>query len=163
MAKNQRQIDIKWQQSGCDTESVEHNPSAGARKSLEIGPHLLPIPVVTSGSPSFTTNVTTATILPYVGANLYVYNNSSTAYSITIGNSSAITAQAIGASDANGNVGVACMPNAWTLLSTGLNRWVIANNASLIVYMVEDPTMFVQQSGPFVQQNVPGYVPPVNS
>jgi hypothetical protein len=149
-AKFQRQIDIKWQISGNDAESMEYNPAAGACKSLRVGPRLLPIP---TGLGTWTTNVTTATALPNLGDTLYIYNNSGTAGSITVGQTAAVTAQAIGAVDANGNVGVACAPNAWTYLSMGINRWVVSNSANLVVYIVEDPTRFVEQSGPFMQQN----------
>ena len=80
-----------------------------------------------------------------------------------MGQTNAVAAQAIGAVDANGNVGVACAPNAYTLISMGINQWVIASAATLFVYIVEDPTHFTQQTPQLVPQNVPGFVPPVSS
>lgn len=146
--KIQRVVDNKFLNSGLDAESIKYNPFSGADKIVSVGPHLLPIPT----SSGYTTNVTTATALPVLGASIAVYNNSSTAYAITIGDVG-ITAQAIGAVDANGNAGVACTPNAWTYLSMGNHLWVAANNAALIVYMIEDATSIIQQSGQFTQQN----------
>lgn len=159
-AKNQRVIDIAWVNSGNDADSIEYNPASGACKSLKIGPRLLPI---SNGAASWTTNATTALALPWPGATLYIYNNAATAGSVTVGQSAAVTSQAIGAVDANGNVGVACPPYSYTYLSMGNNQWIISSAATLIVYMVEDPTKFIQQTGPLMQQNVPGFVPPVSS
>ena len=82
--------------------------------------------------------------------------------SITAGTGT-LTALAVGATDANGNVGVACPPNAWSYLSMGYNRQIITSAATLLVYIIEDPTKFIQETGPFINQNVPGFVPPVNS
>lgn len=158
-ANNQRRNDVQFQISGADAQSIEYNPASGGQKSLIVGPRLLPIPVVSGGVPSWTTNVSTATALPYFGLTLYIYNNSGTAGSVTVGQSSAVTAQAIGAVDANGNVGVACPPNSYTELSMGYNRWIVASAATLIVYIVEDPTTFIQQTGPLIPQNPAGSQP----
>lgn len=162
-AKNQRVVDIAFLNSGQDIVSIEYNPASGGQKSLIVGPRLIPISIVAGGVPSRTTNVTTATAIPYLGANLAIYNNSGTAGSVTVGQNSTVTSQAIGASDTNGNVGVACAPNAYTYLSMGNNQWIIGSAATLIVYVIEDPTKFIQQTPPLVPQNVPGFVPPVNS
>lgn len=157
--KNNRQCDIKFQISGDDAKSMEYNPASGGQKSLTVGPRYLPIPIVSGGVPAWKTNVTTATGLPVPGMILAIYNNSGTAGSVTVGQSAAVTSQAIGAVDANGNVGVACTPNAWTYLSMGNNQWIIGSEATLIVYIMEDPTRFVQQTGPYVQQNNNGTLP----
>ena len=82
--------------------------------------------------------------------------------SIVIGNN-AITSLAPGAVDAFGNVGVPCPPNAWTYLSMSYNQYVISSAATLLTYIIEDSTWINQETGAFVQQNVPGFVPPVNS
>ena len=157
-AKIQRVIDNAFLNSGLDIDSIEYNPASGGQKSLIVGPRLLPIPISTG----FTTNASAGLALPNLGINLAIYNNSGTAGSATI--SSAVAASlAIGATDASGNVGVACAPNAWTYLSNGANRYLITSAATLIVYIIEDPTKIIQQTPPLVQQNVPGYVPPVNS
>lgn len=158
-AKNTRVVDIAFQMSGQDVQSIEYNPASGGQKSLIVGPRLLPIRI----AGGYTTNVTTATAIPYRGANLAIYNSSGTAGSVTVGQDATVTSQAIGVSDANGNVGVAIAPNAYTYLSMGNNQWIIGSAATLFVYVVEDPTMFIQQTPPLVQQNIPGFVPPVNS
>jgi hypothetical protein len=159
-AKYQRVIDNKWLNGGQDAVAIEYNPASGGQKSLIVGPRLIPISIV---GPAWTTNVTTATAIPYLGANLAIYNNAGAAGSVTVGQDNTVTSQAIGVSDAKGNVGVACPPNAYTYLSMGNNQWIIGSAATLIVYVIEDPTYFSQQTGPLVAQNVPGFVPPVSS
>jgi hypothetical protein len=158
-AKNQRNVDIQWLNSGTDTSSIEYNPAAGAQKTLSVGPRLIPINI---GLNSWTTNATTARYLQ-PGTTLYVYNNAATAGTVNVGTSNAITSLALGVVDANGNVGIACAPNAYTPISMGLNQWIIASAATLFVYLVEDPTHFIQQTPQLVPQNVPGFVPPVSS
>lgn len=158
MSKNTRVVDQKWQQSGEDCKSIEYNPSSGAQKSVIVGPRYLPIPI----SSGYTTNASAGIILPYLGANLAIYNNSGTVGSITAG-SGVLTALAVGVTDANGNVGVACTPNMWTYLSMGNNQGVITSAATLLVYIVEDPTFFVQNTGAFVGQNIPSFAPAVDS
>ena len=150
-ANNQRRIDIKYQISGDDAKSIEYNPASGGQKSLPVGPRFLPIPIASG----YTTTPTTTTALPFLGLTLYVYNNAGTAGSVTIGKVSTITSQAIGVSDASGNVGIACPPNAYTPISMGDNRYIITSAATLIVYIVEDPTTIIQETGPYAQQNPP--------
>jgi hypothetical protein len=148
--KLQRVVDIKFVNSGLDIDSIVYNPAAGANKVLSVGPRLLPIPV----AGGYTTNVTAVTALPTLGLNLAIYNNSGTVATVTTGNTAALTSQAIGVSDANGNVGVACAPNSYTYLSMGYNQYIIDSSANLIVYIIEDPTMIIKESGPYAQQNV---------
>lgn len=150
MAKNQRVVDNKFLNSPHDADSIQHNPPSGGKKVLHVGPRLLPIP---TGLNSWTTNCTAATALPMQGQTVWIYNSAGTAGSVTVGQSAAVTSQAIGAVDANGNVGVACPPNAWMQLSLGANQWIIASAATLFVYLVEDPTWIIQESGPYAQQN----------
>ena len=150
MAKNNRVIDMQSLQDPSQIKSAEYNPAAGAEKALIVGPRLLPIQI----AGGWKTNVTTATAIPFLGANLAIYNNAATAGSITVGQDGTIASQAIGAVDANGNVGVACPANAWSYLSMGANQWIIGSAATLIVYIIEDPTRIAQESGPYAQQNV---------
>ena len=149
MAKRQRVVDNAFLNSGNDVQSIEYNPAAGAQKSLLVGPRLEPIPVASG----WTTNAASVVALPQLGMNLAIYNNAGTAGSVTVGKASTVAALAIGAVDASGNVGVACPPNAWTYLSMGSNQYIITNAATLIVYVVEDPTRIVQETGPYAQQN----------
>jgi hypothetical protein len=147
--KFNRVIDNKFLQDPSQIKAIEYNPASGGQKSLAVGPRLLPIPV----SGGYTTAANTAAVaLPFLGANLAVYNNSGTVGSITIGGST-ITALAAGATDANGNVGVACPPNAWTYLSTSNNQYVFTSASTLYVYIMEDPTRIAQETGPYAQQN----------
>ena len=151
MAKNNRVININNLQDPNGIVAVEYNPPSGGQKSLIVGPKLIPI----SLNGSYTTTVTSATALPYLGANIAVYNNTSTVGVVTIGNASTITSQAIGASDASGNVGIACAPNSYTYLSMGNNQWIIASASTLFVYIMEDPTYIAQESTAYMQQKFP--------
>jgi len=157
-AKMQRVVDIKFVNSGLDVQSIVYNPASGAEKVLPVGPRLIPIQV----SGGWTTNVSAGVIIPYLGANIAVYNNSGTAGAVTI-SPATTTAQVIGGVDANGNVGVACPANAWTYLSMGYNQYIISTAATLITYIIEDPTSMIQQTPPLIPQNVPGFDPAVNS
>lgn len=124
--------------------NLEYNNASGGLKTLEVGRHLLPIPTGTT----FTTNVTSATALPKMGKNLAVYNNTSTVGSITLGEDGTITSLAVGVTDANGHVGIACLPNAYTYIACGLQQWVIASAATLLVYLIDDDTSIKFQSKP---------------
>lgn len=155
MAKTQRVVDNAYVNSPHDVKSIEHNPASGGQKSLPVGPHLLPIQI----AGGYTTDVSSAAkALPFIGANLAIYNNAGTVGTVTIGGAG-VTSQLIGVSDVNGNVGVACKPNDWTYLSMGYNQWIISSAATLFVYIIEDPTRIIQESGPYAQQNVNGIIP----
>jgi hypothetical protein len=149
MAKNNRAIDIKFLQDPSQIDSIEYNPASGGQKTLTVGPRLLPIPL---SSTTWTTTPTTRTALPLLGLNLAVYNNAGAVGSVVIGGSTIVTL-APGAIDASGNVGVPCPPNAWTYLSMSNNQYVITSAATLLVYIMEDPTWIVQETGPYVTQS----------
>lgn len=152
MAKNNRAIDIKSLQDPTQIKAIEYNPSSGGQKSLIVGPRLLPIP---TSATTWTTTPTTRTALPLLGLNIAVYNNAGAVGSIVIGGSTIVTL-APGVTDASGNVGVPCPPNAWTYFSMGYNQYVITSAATLLVYIMEDPTWIIQETGAFIPQNVPG-------
>ena len=158
MAKINRVVDNNFLQDPMQIEAVQNNPASGGKKVLPVGPKLNPIQI----SGGYTTNVTALTALPALGLNLAIYNNAGTAASVTIGGSTT-TSLAIGATDANGNVGVALPPNSWTNLSMGNNQFIIASAATVIVYIVEDPTRLAQETGPYAQQFVNGTQLPINS
>ena len=158
MAKNNRTVDIASLQDPSQIKAVEYNPASGGQKSLTVGPRLIPIQVAAG----WTTNASTTLALPFIGANLAIYNNAATAASVTTGDIG-VTTLAIGATDANGNVGVACPPNAWTYISMGAKQYVVTSTATLITYIIEDPTTVARESGPFVQQFVNGTILPLNS
>jgi hypothetical protein len=163
MAKINRVIDNAFLQDPNQIEAVQYNPASGGKKVLAVGPRLLPIPIVSAGTPTWTTNASgTAVGLPTLGANLAIYNNTGTAGSVTIGDIG-ITSLAIGAVDANGNTGVACPANSYTYISMGNHRYVITSAATLIVYIIEDPTQIQQETPTRVAQFVPGFDQQLNS
>lgn len=163
MAKNNRVLDIGSLQDPYQIAAIEYNPAAGAEKVLIVGPRLIPIPVVTAGTPGWTTNASTTVALPSLGLNLAIYNNSGAAGSVTTGDIG-VTSLAIGAVDANGNTGVACPPNAYTYVSMGAHQYVVTSASTLIVYIIEDPTRIAQETGPYAQQNPGPYAQlPINS
>lgn len=148
MAKNNRVIDLASLQDPDQIKVVEYNPASGGQKSLAVGPRLIPIQINTG----YTTDASSKVALPFLGANLAIYNNAGTVGSVTLGPST-ITALAVGVADAAGNVGVACPPNAWTYLSMGSNQYVYTSANTLLVYIMEDPTRIAQETGPYAQQN----------
>jgi hypothetical protein len=123
-------------------QSLIYNLQVGAQKNMDMGHHL--IPIFTGGS--YTTNVTTATAIPRRGITLAVYNNSGSVGSITLGMDNSIAALAVGATDTNGNVGIACKPNDWTYIATYDKHFVRASASTLIVYVVEDDSYIISQS-----------------
>jgi hypothetical protein len=121
-------------------ELLTYNERAGARKSVEVGRALIPLG---DGASGFTTNAATAPrILPSAGRNLAIYNNAGAVGSVTVGDNT-MTSQAPGAVQISGSnvfVGVPCPPNSWTYLSSGQWNWVAASAATLLVFLIDDPT-----------------------
>ena len=161
MPKINRVIDLPTLQDPLQIEAIEYNVESGGKKSLMVGPRLIPIQI----AGGYTTNVSAGVVLPNLGVCLAIYNNAGAVGSVTI--SPAVAASlAPGVTDGVGNVGVACPPNAWTYLSAGFNQYIISSAATILVYIIEDPTRLAlqQANGPYAQQpNGPGFVPPVNS
>ena len=122
---------------------LTYNEPSGGRKSLPIGPHLLPLG---DGAGGYTTDATTKRALGVGGKNLAIFNKSTTVdYSVTVGDSS-VAAQAIGAVQSGTQfVGIACPAESWTYVSTYSETFVITNNANLVVYLIDDPTYIVVQ------------------
>ena len=133
----------------------QYNDSAGSQKVSEVGRHNLPFPFISGGAVAYTTNLTTQLPLPKNGMGLAVYNNSAAVHSITLGESATSPAAALaaGVTDVNGHVGVPCTPNSWTYIATGTKTWVIADSASLLVFLVSDNSHIVNQQ----PAQVPGY------
>jgi hypothetical protein len=122
-------------------ENLIFNPAAGAKKSTEVGRHLLPIPIISAGAVAYTTVVNAAAVaLPGKGKNLAVYNSSNAVGSVTLGEDNTITSLAAGATDANGHVGIPCPPNAWTYIACSTQNWVISSAATLLVFLIDDQT-----------------------
>jgi hypothetical protein len=150
MPKINRAIDNAFVQDPLQIEVAQNNPASGGKKTLPVGPRLLPIP---TSSTSWTTTPTARTALPALGLNIAVYNNAGAVGSIVIGGST-ITTLAPGVLDASGNVGIPCPANSWTYLSMSYNQYVITSASTLLVFIMEDPTRLVQETGPYAQQNV---------
>lgn len=129
--------------SGVD--QYTYNEMAGARKTTEVGRALIPLG---DGAGGFTTNAATAPrVLPSAGRNLAIYNNAGAVGSITVGDNT-MTSQAPGAvqiSGTNAFVGVPCPPNAWTYLAAAQWNYVAASAATLLVFLIDDPSYIVAQ------------------
>jgi hypothetical protein len=140
--KLQRSLKGKATQDPSAVQAITYNAQTGAQKNMEMGHHLIPI----FNNGSYTTNVTTATAIPKRGITLAVYNNSGSVGSITLGLENTISALAPGATDSNGNVGIACAPNTYTYIATYDKHFVRASAATLLVYVVADDTYISSQS-----------------
>lgn len=126
--------------------SIQHNPATGAEKNINVGAHLVPIPKVSGGILSYTTNVSAAPqVLPTLGKALAIYNNSGSLGAITLGEDNTITALAAGVTDATGHVGIPCPANSWTHISCGIQNWVISTASTMLVFMVDDDTSIKQE------------------
>lgn len=140
--KVERKLKINSTNDPSSIQAVTYNHQVGAQKNMEMGHHLIPIPTAPT---TFTTDVSGAAVaLPSKGITLAVYNNSSTAYAITLGDST-VTALAIGATNTSGFVGVPCTPNNWTYLATFDKTHAISNSSNLKVMIVADSTVINSQ------------------
>jgi len=138
MAKNQRNLPGTAVRDASIIDNLIYSESSGGQKNVTVGPHLLPLP---NGASGYTTDATTAKVLPSPGKNLAVYNNAGVVGSITFGEDNTVTAQAPGAIQAGTqHVGIACPPNSWSYLAAGPQNWVIASAATLLVYLIDDET-----------------------
>lgn len=127
--------------------TMEFNPAAGGQKVLEVGRCLIPLG---NGNASYTTDATTARILPNFGRNIAVYNNANTVGAVTVSADSGVTALTPGqvnttAGAGFGDVGVPCKPNDWTYIACGEKNYVIASANTLLVFLIEDPTSIKQE------------------
>lgn len=117
--------------------SLGYNVAAGAHKQMKVGPHLLPVMLVTGGAVVYTTDVSAGVNLGVQGVELAVYNNSGSVGSITISPLAALSL-APGVTDAASNVGVPCPPNMWTYVSCADSRFVITSAATLLTFIIDD-------------------------
>jgi len=114
---------------------LTYSDQAGSVKTSEVGRSLAPLG---DGAGGFTTDASTARILPGAGQNLAIYNKSGTVQSVTVSSSGSTTALSIGATNAAGNVGVACTPNSWTYVACNQSNWVVTDSSNLVVYLIND-------------------------
>lgn len=143
MAKNQRNLPGNSVRDPSMIDNLIYNEASGARKSFNVGAHLLPLG---DGAGGYTTNATTAKVLPSLGRNLAVYNNAGAVGSVTLGEASTQLSLAAGTADASGHVGIACAPNAWTYIACANSNWVISSAATLLVYLIDDETNIKQEA-----------------
>jgi hypothetical protein len=134
MPKINRNIPGPKFQNHSDIHNIEYNQPSGGSKTVDIGPHLIPVPTASG----FTTNASTALPLPNKGACIWVYNNSSNLGTVTLGENNTITSLSAGATDSNGHVGIPCLPNQWNKIACGHQQWVITSASTLLVFLVED-------------------------
>lgn len=124
---------------------LTYNEKSGAKKSLTVGPSLIPLG---DGAGGYTTNASTARrALPAAGTLLAIYNNSGAVGSVTIGDVT-VTSQAAGAVQTSGTnifVGVPVAANSWFYLSSAQWNYVIASAATMLVFIIDDPTYIVTQ------------------
>ena len=145
MSKNSRNLPGNNVQDPATIHNLEYSDSAGSKKVSEVGRHLLPIPYVSGASIAYTTNCTTVrTVDP--GKCLAVYNNSGSVASVTLGEDNTVTSLAAGVTDANGHVGIPCLPNAWTYIAMSTQNWVISSAATLLVFLIDDNTSVKPES-----------------
>lgn len=136
MARSKRKIHGDAIVDSSSLESLGYSLSAGGFKNVAVGPKLKPLQ---TNATTFSTNATTAVNLAVPGKMLAVYNNANAVGSITT-SPTAVASLAAGVTDASGNVGVACPPNAWTYIAMGDDIFVIASASTLLVYLIEDDT-----------------------
>jgi hypothetical protein len=125
-------------------DNITYNERAGARKVTEVGKYLIPL---NNGAGGFTTDASTVRVLQAAGLNLAIYNNSGTVQAVTFGDST-MAPQAAGIVQTGANapfVGIPCTPNSWTYVASGIWQYVGTSNASLLVFVIDDPSYVVVQ------------------
>ena len=146
MAINKRTIPGPATQDPSTIAAHTYNEPAGAQKNTEVGRHLKPLNI---NATSWTTDATTVRTLPSKGKNLAVYNNAGAVGSITLGFSANSGTEltpvsqapgAVQAATAGQNIGIACPPNDWTYIACAEQDQVVASAATLLVYLIDDPT-----------------------
>lgn len=143
MAINKRMIPGNQIVDPSSIDILQHNDAAGSKKVSEVGRHLLPLG---DGAGGFTTNATTAKVLPAMGLCLAVYNNAAAVGAVTLGEDNTVASLAAGVTNASGHVGIPCAANAWTYIACSSQNWVIASAATLLVFVVDDNTVIRQEA-----------------
>jgi len=146
MAKNIRNMQGNNIQDPSIIQNLAFNEASGAGKTMEVGRHLLPIPWNNSGVIEYTTNASTARVLPNKGICLAVYNNDSSIGSLTMDSSGAVVVLAPGVTNASGHVGIPCPPNSWTYIACADHNWIITSAATLLVFIIDDHTSIKQSA-----------------
>jgi hypothetical protein len=113
------------------------NTASGSFKVSEVGHKLKPLLV----AGSYTTDFTTSRKIGK-GATLAFYNTTGSAAAVTIGDS-AITALAVGVTNAQGSVGIPVPPNSWLYLNSYDQEYCITA-AGIKSFIVEDHTSIIE-------------------
>lgn len=119
-------------------ETISYNEQSGAKKQMVVGPSLKPI--FSAAPNTYTTDISTLTKIGK-GQCVAIFNPTATIYSVTIG-ASTTTALAVGATDTNGNVGIA-LQTGWTYLSLGNNEFIKSNTSDVYCYIIVDDSFIV--------------------
>lgn len=139
-----RAIPGDQQRDPSSIDAITYNEKAGARKVAEVGRALIPLG---DGAGGFTTDASTRRILPSPGKNLAIYNNSGTVQAVSVGDVT-VLANAPGVVQISGTnqfVGVPVMPNGWLYLAAAQWSYVITTSATLLVFLIDDPTFIQMQ------------------
>lgn len=148
MAIQKRNIPGNLVQDPAAIDVLVYSDQSGANKIAEVGRSLLPLG---DGAGGFTTDASTARILPGAGKNLAIFNSDTGLHAVTISASGDTSALAAGDADSDGNVGIACPPGIYTYVACYQSNWVIADSDTLFVYIINDSTSIRVES-----QNVSG-------
>lgn len=136
MAINRRKLSgIRVEDIGT-IDNIQHSYQSGSKKVSEVGRSLTSIPL---SATTWTTDATTARNMQAAGRNIAVYNNHTAVHAVTFGDTSGVTAQAAGATEAvTGNAGLPCPPAAWSYFAAGEKTWVITDSNTLLVFLIQD-------------------------
>lgn len=146
---NKRTIPGNVVQDPSAIDILTYSDQVGAWKVSENGRSLLPLG---DGAGGYTTNASTARILPSAGLNLAIYNSDTTVHAVTVSGSGSTTALAAGATNTNGNVGIACPPGVYTYVACYQSNWAITDSSTLFVYLINDSTTIIPVA-PTIQNN----------
>jgi hypothetical protein len=146
---NKRTIPGNVVQDPSAIDVLTYSDQVGAWKVSENGRSLLPLG---NGSGGYTTDASTARILPGAGQNLAIYNSDTSAHAVTVSGSGSTIALGPGEANASGNVGIACPPGTYTYVACYQSNWVVTDNAALYVYLINDSTTIIPVA-PTLQNN----------
>lgn len=147
MAKNIRNVSGNNIQDPGILHNLEYNDAAGSKKVSEVGRHLLPIPFISAGALAYSTDASSAArVVPNQGRCLAIYNNDTAVHSITLGEDNTVVALGAGVTDANGHVGIPCIPNSWTYVACAQQQWIKTDNVKLLVFLIDDNSQVAQES-----------------
>jgi hypothetical protein len=120
---------------------LSYNNQTGAQKNMEMGHHLVPIQ---TGTATYTTDASTLRAIP-MGVTLAIYNPTAGALSATLSKNNAATLLAVGATNAEGDVGMALAPNSYTYVAS-FDKDRVITSGGVYTYIVADDTIITDQA-----------------